>query len=127
MHPGAPNGSRRHDTRSHAGGRWDWVQWNGRGLYDAQGTLLGYQGVGRNVTSLIEAQQQLRESELRYRSIVEGQSELIMRFDTSGKLEFAKTAFMHANNLAPDEVSTTSIWNTSNPKTMPGFAPPSKG
>ena len=99
-----------------AGGRWDWVEWNGRGLYDQDGTLLGYQGVGRNVTSLIEAQQKLRESELRYRSIVEGQSELIMRFDASGQLEFANAAFMKANNLAPDQVSSATIWDFVQPE-----------
>ena len=99
-----------------AGGRWDWVEWNGRGLFDQDGKLFGYQGVGRNVSSLIEAQQKLRESELRYRSIVEGQSELIMRFDAAGKLEFANTAFMRANNLTPEQVTSASIWDFVQPE-----------
>ena len=102
-----------------AGGRWDWVEWNGRGLYDHDGKLLGYQGVGRNVSSLIEAQQKLRESELRYRSIVEGQSELIMRFDATGRLEFANTAYMRANNIAPDKVTSVTIWDFVQPEDHP--------
>lgn len=99
-----------------AGGRWDWVEWNGRGLYDQQGNLLGYQGVGRNVTNLIEAQQKLRESELRYRSIVEGQNELIMRFDATGRLEFANAAFMQANHIAPEDVTSAFIWHYIQPE-----------
>ncbi len=100
-------------------GSQDWAEWNGRALYDVDGSHLGYQGVGRIVTDLVETQRQLEASELQYRTIVEGQSELIMRFDAAGKLEFANAAFMRANKLTLDRVSSATIWDYILPEDCP--------
>jgi two-component system sensor kinase FixL len=40
------------------------AEWNGRGLFDQNGQLLGYQGVGRDITSLRAAEEKLREKEM---------------------------------------------------------------
>lgn len=84
-------------------GNADWADWHGRALFDDDGNLLGYQGAGRVITDLVEAQQKLRESELQYRSVVEDQTEMIVRFDLHSVITFANTAFLKAYNLSADE------------------------
>ncbi len=93
-------------------GTEDWAEWNGRALYDEEGNHHGYQAVGRIVTDLVEAEQKLRESELRYRSIVEDQTELIVRFDANGIIEFANGAYMRANGLTPETAVGASIFDS---------------
>ncbi|MCA9049375.1 MAG: PAS domain S-box protein [Planctomycetaceae bacterium] len=40
-----------------------WREWNGRALYDENGQMLGYQGVGRDITALRRAEQRLSEKQ----------------------------------------------------------------
>ncbi|MFZ1431379.1 MAG: PAS domain-containing protein, partial [Geminicoccaceae bacterium] len=47
------------------------VRINGTPIHDSQGRFRGYRGTGRNVTEEWEAAQRLRESENRFRSLVE--------------------------------------------------------
>lgn len=84
-------------------GKTDWADWSGRALFDEDGSLLGYQGAGRIITDLVEAQQKLAESELQYRSIVEDQTEMILRFDATGRITFANAASAAANSMMPEE------------------------
>ena len=84
-------------------GKTDWADWSGRALFDEDGTLLGYQGAGRIITDLVEAQRKLAESELQYRSIVEDQTEMILRFDVTGRVTFANAASALANGMTPEE------------------------
>lgn len=44
-------------------GQVEWAEWNGRGLFDSDGKLTGYQAVGRNITALRRAEARLREKE----------------------------------------------------------------
>ena len=57
------------------------------------GTVLGYQGIIRDVTARKRAERALQESEARYRAIVEDQTELICRFLPDGKLTFVNDAY----------------------------------
>jgi PAS domain S-box-containing protein len=57
------------------------------------GEIVGYQGIIRDVTEYKRAEQALRESEARYRAIVEDQTELICRFLPDGKITFVNEAY----------------------------------
>jgi len=57
------------------------------------GTVLGYQGIIRDVTARKRAERALQESEARYRAIVEDQTELICRFLPDGSLTFVNDAY----------------------------------
>jgi len=59
----------------------------------ADGTVLGYQGIIRDVTARKRAERALQESEARYRAIVEDQTELICRFLPDGTLTFVNEAY----------------------------------
>jgi len=58
-----------------------------------EGNILGYQGIIRDVTEFNKAQKALRESEARYRAIVEDQTELICRFLPDGTTTFVNEAY----------------------------------
>ena len=60
-------------------GEIEWFGWTSRALFDEAGALLDYQSVGRDITTRKRADQALRESELRFRAIVEDQMEFIFR------------------------------------------------
>ncbi len=47
-----------------------WQQWTDRAIFDAQGQIIEYQGVGRDITAAREAQEALRRSQQRYRDLV---------------------------------------------------------
>ena len=48
-----------------------WLSTSGIPIFDEDGTFLGYRGCGRNSTAAVAAEQALRESELRYRNLVQ--------------------------------------------------------
>ena len=52
----------------------------------------------------------LRESERRYRAVVEDQSELIARRTTDGTMTFANEAFYRFFGISPDTVMGTTYW-----------------
>ncbi|MCA9051487.1 MAG: hypothetical protein KDA89_22265, partial [Planctomycetaceae bacterium] len=51
-----------------------------------------------------ETERRLYESEMRFRSIIEDQTEMIVRFDADGVIDFANEAFLRANEIPPEQV-----------------------
>lgn len=62
-------------------------------LRDASGHVTHYVAVKRDVTEQEKAEAALRESEARYRAVVEGQSEFILRLRPNGTLTFVNDAY----------------------------------
>jgi two-component system, cell cycle sensor histidine kinase and response regulator CckA len=92
---------------THRDGRVIWVSSRITALRDNDHPeeLLGYMDVSHDITRRIEAEQALRESEARYRAIVEDyQTELICRFKPSGMLTFANEVFCQYFNKSRDEL-----------------------
>ncbi|GLI33620.1 PAS domain S-box protein [Desulforhabdus amnigena] len=61
--------------------------------YSKDGSILGYQGIFRDITAYKKAEEALRESEARYRAIVEDQTELIFRSLPDQTITFVNNAF----------------------------------
>jgi PAS domain S-box-containing protein len=59
----------------------------------SDGSILGYQGIIRDVTEYKRAEEALRQSEARYRAIVEDQTELICRFLPDRTITFVNEAY----------------------------------
>ena len=58
-----------------------------------RGGIVGIVGIGHDITERKEAEAALSESERRYRAVVDGQTELICRFDTELMLTFVNEAY----------------------------------
>jgi PAS domain S-box-containing protein len=69
-----------------------WVEMIAYAVRDADGTVIGFRGISRDVTARRQAETALRESEARYRGLVESQDALIYRADLAGKLTFLNEA-----------------------------------
>jgi PAS domain S-box-containing protein len=65
----------------HADGHYMWMEANGNILQDQNGNLFGAVIGSRDITDRKEAEQALRESEAKYRSLVENSADVIIRFD----------------------------------------------
>ncbi len=60
---------------------------------DKEGAFIGTFTIFRDITESLLAENDMRQSEERYRAIVEDQSEIIFRFQPSGIITFANEAF----------------------------------
>ena len=69
---------------------------------DASGNSIGFRGISRDVTERQLAETALRESEARYRGLVESQDALIYRADLQGNLTFLNEACRRAYGLEHD-------------------------
>ncbi len=59
-------------------GQTTWQEWSDRGIFDAEGRLVELQSVGRDISNQRNAEQALRESEERFRAVVESSPDCIV-------------------------------------------------
>ncbi len=78
--------------------------------YAKDGSVLGYQGIFRDITDYKKALLALKESETRYRAIVEDQTELIFRSLPDQTLTFVNDAFCRYFEQEQEEVMGTSFF-----------------
>jgi PAS domain S-box-containing protein len=85
-------------------GRIVHIGWTDRGIFDADGRLVEILGVGRDVTEQKRALEALEESEERYRSVVETQTELVVRQRPDGSLTFVNEAYCRSSGMTREEL-----------------------
>jgi PAS domain S-box-containing protein len=69
-------------------GDWIWFQGSPAPIKDTAGVVIGIVAVLRDITEAREARERLADSEARYRMIVDKVSDLIVRHDRNGVIEF---------------------------------------
>jgi PAS domain S-box-containing protein len=80
-----------------------WALISAKVIKDADGRYAGSFGMLTDITGRKQLETTLRESEARYRSVVEDQSELICRYLPDGRLSFANDAYLRYYGLPREE------------------------
>lgn len=102
--PTSPHVVRRHTNRS---GRSLWISSQVIALrsFGQPGRLTGFMDISHDITRRVEAEAALRDSEARYRAIVEDyQTELICRYKPNGALTFANEVYCRYFEKSRDEL-----------------------
>jgi len=63
------------------GGEISWQRWTNQALFDARGNVVVYQSIGEDITERKRAEDALRESEKKYRSLVDITSDSVYELD----------------------------------------------
>jgi PAS domain S-box-containing protein len=74
-------------------GQYRWILDHGTPRYDSEGNFAGYVGTCIDITERRKQEAALRNSEERYREVVESQTELVCRFLPDSTLTFVNEAF----------------------------------
>jgi PAS domain S-box-containing protein len=83
-----------------------WEEWTDTGVFDAEGRLVELQAVGRDITDRKLAELTLAESEQRYRTVVNTQTEFVARFLPDGTTTFANEAYCRYMGVGMAELAS---------------------
>ena len=76
----------------------------GEPVFDEKGGLIGVIEIAHDITAKARAEDALRESEERYRLLVENQTDMIVKFDADGHLTFVSQSYCKAFDKSEDEL-----------------------
>jgi PAS domain S-box-containing protein len=91
-------------THVHKDGRQVILETSGMAYADNTGQLAGFRGVSRDITERIEAEAALKESEERFRNLVETTSDWIWETDTQGNYTYASPQIRDLLGYSPAEL-----------------------
>jgi two-component system cell cycle sensor histidine kinase/response regulator CckA len=86
------------------GGTICWQSWTDRALFDEQGSLVEYQSIGYDITEQKHAEQALKESEEKYRTILESIEEGYFEVDLAGNFTFVNNSLCRIAGYSRHEV-----------------------
>ncbi len=84
-----------------------WEHWIDTPIYDPAGRLVEFQGVGRDVTDLRRTEEALRKSEMRFREVVNQQTDLVARYLPDSTLTFVNDAYCQFFGRSREELIGT--------------------
>ncbi|PZV14954.1 MAG: hypothetical protein DCF22_07890 [Leptolyngbya sp.] len=81
-----------------------WTQWLNQGIFNQQGHLVELQSVGRDITALKQAEAARRNSDERYRQVVETMLEGIWMIDAASRTTYANPRMAEMLGYTADEM-----------------------
>jgi len=96
---------------THKDGKTVILETSGVPIFGSEGDFLGYRGVDRDITAELKAEETLRESEERYRMLVQSIDALIFSVDYNGKLYTAGGHGLRELGFSPEEATGRSIFD----------------
>ncbi len=88
---------------------WCWLGWMDTAILDREGEVISIVGVGRDITERKRSEEALRESEQRYRAVVEDTPVLLCRFLPDGEINYANRAYCSYFAKSSEELTGTSF------------------
>jgi PAS domain S-box-containing protein len=96
-----------------------YVKASGKPVFDANGEFRGYRGTGADVTAIMHAQEELRESERRSRSAIDGIAGLIAVLAPNGELETANRQLFEYFGQSLELLKNWGTSDTVHPEDLP--------
>ena len=87
-----------------------WQRWSDRAIFDASGSIIEYQSVGRDTTEEKRAEEALRESENSYRTIFATTGTAMVVIEETGTISLANEEFAHLSGYSRHEIEGKKKW-----------------
>ena len=100
--PDNPVSTRRHRVIA-ASGEVRWQEWTSRAMFDDQGNVVEFQGVGRDVTDIKRAEEALRRSELKYRTVAQFTSDWEFWLGPDWRFEYLSPSCRHISGYSAQD------------------------
>jgi len=91
-------------------------EWQGVVLKDKAGNLLGMTGIGRDVTERKQAEDILRQSEAKFRSLIQNSSDMIVLLQPDGTVQDASPSHQKILGYSPDELIHNNVFDFVHPE-----------
>ncbi|HPV83033.1 MAG TPA: PAS domain S-box protein, partial [Nitrospira sp.] len=88
----------------HQDGTYRWIAALGAGVYDEQGRMIRMTGIHLDITARKHAEDARKESEARYRDLVEHAGDIIYRTDATGRFTYCNPTSLRILGYPPEEL-----------------------
>lgn len=93
-----------------------WTQWINQGFFDELGNLTEIQSIGRDVTPLIELEDNLRRTAQRYRALLENSNDIIVTMTPEGIINYVSPSIVHTLGYTPEALTGHNVLDFIHPQ-----------
>ena len=80
------------------------IEWHDKTLKDGAGNTIGLLAMGQDITSRKQSEEALKESEEKYRLLVEHQTDLLVKVDREGRFQFVSPSYCRMFDKTEEEL-----------------------